>query len=105
MSGSSYGPQFDFASALVRGSGRCARCRRQFRPSKLDAHHTIPRKSGGPETYANLEALCDACHPIRERETAEAVRLLSSQPLRKVLRRARPPQRGSLANRLKRYQA
>lgn len=108
MGGSSYGPQFTLASALVRSTGRCERCKRQFHPSKLDAHHTIPRKSGGPDTYENLKALCDACHPICERESAEAARLLSiltsQRRALEVVRRARPPQPGSLADLLKRLE-
>jgi hypothetical protein len=74
---STYGPQFDALSAMVRSEGRCRRCRRAFHPSKLDAHHAIPRRVGGPDTYGNLVPLCDECHPSVERETQAAVRLLT----------------------------
>jgi 5-methylcytosine-specific restriction endonuclease McrA len=87
---STYGPKFDALSLVLRAGGRCARCKRQFHPSKLDAHHTIPRRYGGPDTASNLEPLCDACHVIRERQVMKSLRMLTGTPKRKI--RRRPPQ-------------
>jgi 5-methylcytosine-specific restriction endonuclease McrA len=97
---SDYGPAFDALSRLVRSAGRCERCKRRFHPSKLDAHHTIPRKAGGPDTYGNLEPLCDQCHAIRERETREAVLRLTRVRPRRLKRVAPPP---TVADRLRYY--
>ena|SRR5215218_5952484 len=111
-----YGPIFDRHSALVRSAGVCSRCRRRFPPSLLDAHHALPRREGGPDTYGNLIPLCDACHATVEQERRAAVRRLVDARTRVKLRRrvippelsprtyARPwPDPGTLADRLMRY--
>jgi hypothetical protein len=71
---SSYGPLFEARSAAVRSEGICHRCRHEFHPSLLDAHHPIPRKQGGSDW--DLIPLCDECHPIVERETKQRLGLL-----------------------------
>ncbi|MGH2360600.1 MAG: HNH endonuclease signature motif containing protein, partial [bacterium] len=35
----------------------------------LDLHHLVPIRDGGPNTAANLIALCPTCHALFERGT------------------------------------
>jgi 5-methylcytosine-specific restriction endonuclease McrA len=49
--------------AVVERDAACVEC---GGTCMLSAHHIIPRAEGGPDTLANLEALCVACHGREE---------------------------------------
>jgi group II intron reverse transcriptase/maturase len=40
----------------------CHRCKREFPPYKLHAHHVTALKDGGQDKQSNLELLCQDCH-------------------------------------------
>lgn len=40
----------------------CHRCKREFPPYKLHAHHNKALKHGGKHKQSNLELLCERCH-------------------------------------------
>lgn len=46
-----------------RAAGRCEACG----GAAVDAHHVRPRAAGGPDTPANLVALCEGCHAQEHR--------------------------------------
>jgi 5-methylcytosine-specific restriction enzyme A len=48
---------------LDRAGGRCERCG----GVADDPHHVVGRVDGGPDTMANLEALCEGCHAEEHR--------------------------------------
>ena len=57
------------ASALLRANGICETCaspapfpRRTDQTPYLEVHHIIPLAANGPDTLANLQALCPNCH-------------------------------------------
>src|SRR4051812_9113236 len=52
-------------SAIIRARGLCAHCGGRFDPSDLHADHIVPRRAGGPDTLANLQPLCRACHGVK----------------------------------------
>ena len=43
---------------------RCEICRIRLPKGKLDAHHIIPVKQGGPTNPDNLRCLCRRCHSM-----------------------------------------
>jgi 5-methylcytosine-specific restriction endonuclease McrA len=45
--------------AVIERDGACVQC---GATSMLNAHHVIRREEGGPDTPANLIALCVVCH-------------------------------------------
>lgn len=49
---------------VSREGGRCAECGRSFADAavRLEAHHLIPWRDGGPTAFQNLVALCAECH-------------------------------------------
>ena len=52
---------------LDRAGWRCERCRHRV---QLQVDHAVPRSHGGPDTWANLSALCagaNGCHAMKDR--------------------------------------
>jgi 5-methylcytosine-specific restriction endonuclease McrA len=49
---------------LDRAGGRCERCG----AVATDAHHVVARVHGGPDTMANLAAVCETCHQELHRQ-------------------------------------
>lgn len=49
-------------AVFVRAGGRCERCRCPLPADAWEAHHRQLRSRGGPDTMANLVALCRDCH-------------------------------------------
>lgn len=47
--------------ALLDSGRHCCICG-EFRGSKIELHHIIPRAQGGPDTYENCIPLCFDCH-------------------------------------------
>lgn len=48
---------------LDRAGGRCERCG----GIADDAHHVVARVDGGPDSLANVVALCSGCHAEEHR--------------------------------------
>jgi 5-methylcytosine-specific restriction endonuclease McrA len=53
-------------AVLDRAHGRCER----YGGVAVDAHHVRQRVAGGPDSLANLVALCEACHAEAHRQGA-----------------------------------
>jgi 5-methylcytosine-specific restriction endonuclease McrA len=49
---------------LARAAGRCERCG----DLATDAHHVVARVDGGPDSLANLTAVCETCHQELHRQ-------------------------------------
>ena len=45
-----------------RNGGHCEECGRQFKKTKLQRHHIIPKSSGGDDMPWNIQLLCEECH-------------------------------------------
>lgn len=53
-----------YESVLLRAGYRCENVLCRKRPVEVDHH--VPRSQGGPDTFANLCALCTECHRLKE---------------------------------------